>query len=122
MTRLLSATEHWFGFGRDDVWTMFHSYAFDFSVWEIFGALCTGGKLVIVPFWISRSPEDFLKLLRRQQVTVLNQTPSAFGQLIRVPGVYEEPLALRVVIFGGEALEPERLRPGSSAGATSSPG
>jgi len=109
--RLLSATEHWFGFGRDDVWTMFHSYAFDFSVWEIFGALCTGGKLVIVPFWISRSPEDFLKLLRRQQVTVLNQTPSAFGQLIRVPGVYEERLALRVVIFGGEALEPERLRP-----------
>ncbi|ADU38494.1 non-ribosomal peptide synthase/polyketide synthase [Variovorax paradoxus] len=111
VTRLLDATEPWFHFGPEDVWTMFHSYAFDFSVWEMFGALCTGGKLVVVPFWVSRSPEDFLGLLRAQQVTVLNQTPSAFGQLIHTPGLADtEDLALRHVIFGGEALEPNSLR------------
>ncbi|SEO66427.1 amino acid adenylation domain-containing protein, partial [Duganella sp. CF517] len=111
VTRLLQGTDEWFKFGVDDVWTMFHSYAFDFSVWEIFGALCTGGQLVIVPFWISRSPEDFLQLLRRHKVTVLNQTPSAFGQLMHVPGIYDERLSLRAVIFGGEALDPQRLKP-----------
>ncbi|MGJ7564544.1 amino acid adenylation domain-containing protein [Variovorax sp. GB1R11] len=110
VSRLLGATDAWFGFGPDDVWTLFHSYAFDFSVWEIFGALCTGGKLVIVPFWVSRSPEDFLQLLRTQRVTVLNQTPSAFGQLAGLPQSHEGGLALRAVIFGGEALDPQRLR------------
>ncbi|WP_410316222.1 AMP-binding protein, partial [Klebsiella pneumoniae] len=53
VARPLDATDAWFGFGPDDVWTLFHSYAFDFSVWEIFGALCTGGRLVVVPYWIS---------------------------------------------------------------------
>ena len=110
VTRLLGATAPWFSFGPEDVWTMFHSCAFDFSVWEIFGALCTGGRLVVVPFWVSRSPADFLQLLRTQQVTVLNQTPSAFGQLIALPEALEKRLALRAVIFGGEALEPQRLR------------
>ena len=111
ISRLLIAADQWFHLNADDVWTLFHSYAFDFSVWELFGALCTGAKLVIVPFWVSRSPEDFLQLLRQQQVTVLNQTPSAFGQLIQLPRAYEQGLALRLVIFGGEALESERLRP-----------
>nr|WP_228632394.1 non-ribosomal peptide synthetase [Halomonas sp.] len=112
VTRLLDTTEPWFNFDGQDTWTMFHSYAFDFSVWEVFGALCTGGKLVVVPYWVSRSPEDFLKLLCWEQVTVLNQTPSAFRQLMATPDLYNtEDLALRVVIFGGEALEPESLRP-----------
>jgi non-ribosomal peptide synthetase component F len=86
---------------------MFHSLAFDFSVWELFGALTYGGRLVVVPYRTSRSPEDFLELLRGERVTVLNQTPSAFRQLTRVAGLYDEDgakLHLRYVVFGGEAL------------------
>ncbi|MBD9580531.1 non-ribosomal peptide synthase/polyketide synthase [Delftia sp. DLF01] len=112
VARLLDATEAWFGFGPDDVWTLFHSYAFDFSVWEIFGALCTGGRLVVVPYWVSRSPQEFLALLRAENVTVLNQTPSAFGQIMHSPALHRgEGLSLRCVIFGGEALEPATLKP-----------
>ncbi len=112
--RLFQATEPWFHFDRHDVWTMFHSIAFDFSVWEMFGALIYGGRLVVVPYRTSRSPEDFLDLLRREQVTVLNQTPSAFRQLTRVAGLYDESgakLNLRYVVFGGEALDTATLRP-----------
>ena len=83
VTRLLGATQRWFHFGREDVWTLFHSYAFDFSVWEIWGALLYGGRLVVVPKAITRSPQEFLELLVEEGVTVLNQTPSAFYQLMR---------------------------------------
>ncbi|WP_433628263.1 non-ribosomal peptide synthase/polyketide synthase [Nocardia sp. CA-120079] len=104
--RLLDNTRCHFEFGPSDVWTLFHSYAFDFSVWELWGALLHGGTLVVVDYYTSRSPRQFLELLAAQRVTVLNQTPSAFYQLIAA-----EPaeLALRYVIFGGEALEPQRL-------------
>ena len=115
VTRLFSATERWFGFGPEDVWTLFHSYAFDFSVWEIWGALLHGGRLVVVPYWESRSPEAFYALLRDERVTVLNQTPSAFRQLVwaeeSVLGGAPPALALRLVIFGGEALELASLAP-----------
>ncbi|MDZ8261482.1 non-ribosomal peptide synthetase [Nostoc sp. ChiQUE01b] len=113
VVRLLAATESWYNFNQHDVWTLFHSIAFDFSVWEIWGALLYGGQLVVVPYWLSRSPEDFYKLLQTQQVTVLNQTPSAFRQLIQVEESLgnSNNLSLRKVIFGGEALQLESLRP-----------
>ena len=75
VTRLLTATESVFQFKSDDVWTLFHSYAFDFSVWELWGALLYGGRLVVVPYWVSRTPENFYSLLCREGVTVLNQHP-----------------------------------------------
>ncbi|MEV0356930.1 amino acid adenylation domain-containing protein [Nocardia sp. NPDC050697] len=107
--RLLANTAGEFGFGPDDVWTLFHSFAFDFSVWELWGALAFGGELVVVDQATARSPEQFLELLRAKRVTVLNQTPSAFYQLAEAERASEGPLALRSVIFGGEALEPRRL-------------
>ncbi len=110
VVRLFTSTDAWFRFGPQDVWTMFHSVAFDFSVWEIWGALLYGGRLVIVPHRISRSPEQFQELLTREKVTVLNQTPSAFRQLIAADEAGAQ-LSLRLVIFGGEALEMQSLQP-----------
>jgi amino acid adenylation domain-containing protein/non-ribosomal peptide synthase protein (TIGR01720 family) len=113
VVRLFDATAHWFDFKPSDVWTMFHSYAFDFSVWELWGALLYGGRLVVVPYWVSRSPEAFYELACRERVTVLNQTPSAFRHFIQAaqaapPGASH---ALRAVVFGGEALELPSLLP-----------
>ncbi|HEX8905662.1 MAG TPA: amino acid adenylation domain-containing protein, partial [Longimicrobiaceae bacterium] len=109
VARLFTATEPWFGFGAGDVWTLFHSYAFDFSVWEIWGALLYGGRVVVVPRETSRDAAAFHALLRREGVTVLNQTPSAFRQLMAADAELGGDLALRWVIFGGEALEPASL-------------
>ncbi len=111
--RLFAATQSWYNFNQNDVWTNFHSIAFDFSVWEIWGALIYGGRLVIVPYWVSRDTQTFYDLLCSEKVTVLNQTPSAFRQLISVEES-EKPqskLSLRRVIFGGEALEIQSLKP-----------
>ncbi|NVZ80089.1 amino acid adenylation domain-containing protein, partial [Pseudomonas gingeri] len=111
VARLFASTAGAFAFNRDDVWTLFHSFAFDFSVWEIWGALLHGGRLVIVPGLTSRNPQDFYQLLCEQQVTVLNQTPSAFRGLIDAQARGPATHSLRCVVFGGEALEPASLKP-----------
>ncbi|MBI0299412.1 amino acid adenylation domain-containing protein, partial [Streptomyces sp. PRKS01-29] len=112
VVRLLEAIAQCYDYGPDDVWTMFHSYAFDFSVWEIWGALLSGGRLVVVGREVTRSPSDFLELLARESVSVLSQTPSALYQLIAAEAEHGGPrvdTALRFVVLGGEALDPARL-------------
>ncbi|WP_328958904.1 non-ribosomal peptide synthetase [Kitasatospora purpeofusca] len=108
---LLRATAEDFALGPDDTWTLFHSSAFDFSVWEIWGCLLTGGRLVVVPYWTTRDTEEFYELLAEQGVTVLNQTPSAFAQLVRTDRRVRGELALRLVVFGGEPLDVRMLAP-----------
>ncbi|GAA2472876.1 amino acid adenylation domain-containing protein [Streptomyces mauvecolor] len=107
---LLANTRPDMNFGPDDVWVQFHSYSFDFAVWELWGALAHGGELLVPDYALTRSPVDFHRLVRECGVTVLNQTPSAFYQFIEADRHAAEPLtALRRVIFGGEALDLGRL-------------
>lgn len=110
---LFDSVEELYGFNENDVWTLFHSYGFDFSVWEMWGALLHGGRLVIVPTQLSRSPQQFYKMTAAEQVTVLCQTPSAFRQYIHAEeAAGQDPsLNLRYVIMGGEALELNSLQP-----------
>ncbi|MBF0398966.1 MAG: amino acid adenylation domain-containing protein, partial [Desulfobacterales bacterium] len=110
VTRLFFTTEKLYNFSNKDVWSLFHSYAFDFSVWEIFGALFYGGKLVIVPYNVCRAFQELHELLLKEGVTVLNQTPSAFQQLIYTDALKNEKLKLRLVIFGGEKLDIYNLK------------
>lgn len=108
ITCLLRHTLPMFEFNSDDRWTLFHSFSFDFSVWEMFGALVTGGTLVIVAEHTAKDTTSFARLLIEEAVTVLNQTPSAFYQLIR-----EESISAwdpRYIIFGGEALMPSKIK------------
>jgi acyl-coenzyme A synthetase/AMP-(fatty) acid ligase/acyl carrier protein len=111
VSRLFSETQPTFHFGPADVWTLFHSYSFDFSVWEMWGAWLHGGRLVLVSREVSRSSAGFLDLVEREGVTVLNQTPTAFFQLTKAEVDAGAPrnLALRYVILGGESVEPARL-------------
>uniref|UniRef100_UPI0035CBCB5C amino acid adenylation domain-containing protein n=1 Tax=uncultured Mycobacterium sp. TaxID=171292 RepID=UPI0035CBCB5C len=111
LTRLLEALDA--EVERGGVWTQCHSLAFDFSVWEIFGALLNGGRLVVVPDAVVRSPEELHAVLVAEQVGVLSQTPSAFYALETADTLSPElrdQLKLETVVFGGEALEPQRLR------------
>ncbi|MDR7170526.1 amino acid adenylation domain-containing protein, partial [Nocardia kruczakiae] len=129
---LFANTQLLFDFDETDVWTLFHSFAFDFSVWELWCSLATGGAVVVVDHLTSRSPEAFRELLIREQVTVLNQTPSAFYQLAEADRAAQNhtggdtavasagKFALRYIVFGGEALDLRQLgrwyeRHGSSA-------
>ncbi|AFZ28072.1 amino acid adenylation enzyme/thioester reductase family protein [Cylindrospermum stagnale PCC 7417] len=113
VVRLFAATQSWFQFNQNDIWSLFHSYAFDFSVWELWGALLYGGRLVIVPYYVSRTPELFYNLLSQEKITVLNQTPSAFQQILQLEESLnvQRDLSLRYVIFGGETLNIQSLRP-----------
>ncbi|MGE5343979.1 MAG: amino acid adenylation domain-containing protein [Candidatus Omnitrophota bacterium] len=100
-----------FDFNGSDIWTMFHSHCFDFSVWELFGSLLNGGRVVVVPKMVARDTAHFLSLVRQYGVTILNQTPSAFYRFIEVDLQQERHgLAIRTVIFGGEALHPGKLK------------
>ncbi|MEV4612466.1 amino acid adenylation domain-containing protein [Kitasatospora sp. NPDC049258] len=110
--RLFRAADRHYGFGPDDTWCLFHSYAFDVSVWELFGALLHGGRLVVVPELTAKSPDRLLALLADTGVTVLNQTPSAFRQLLKVLTPQRaEALAVRRIVLAGEALSFAALRP-----------
>ncbi|MFJ9060394.1 amino acid adenylation domain-containing protein [Streptomyces sp. NPDC102409] len=119
---LLANTRPDMGFGPDDVWVQFHSYSFDFAVWELWGALVHGGELLVPEYALTRSPVDFHRLVRERGVTVLNQTPSAFYRFVEADLHAGEPLpALRRIIFGGEALDLARLRGWTERHGTDSP-
>ncbi|RFS84171.1 amino acid adenylation domain-containing protein [Actinomadura spongiicola] len=108
---LLDATAEDFALGTGDVWTLFHSSAFDFSVWEIWGCLLTGGRLVVVPYWTARDADAFRSLLAEQRITILNQTPSAFSHLVRADRRARDDLSVRLLVFGGEPLDARLLAP-----------
>jgi amino acid adenylation domain-containing protein len=119
--RLLEATRPLFGFDEHDVWTVFHSYAFDFSVWEIWGALLQGGRLLVIPLHVAQSPAAFHDLLRSERVTILNQTPSAMRQLVEA--IPKGPKnadywSLRLIICGGEAFPRDLASPSMEWGVS----
>ncbi|GGJ91979.1 non-ribosomal peptide synthetase [Streptomyces camponoticapitis] len=119
---LLANTRPDMDFGPRDVWVQFHSFSFDFAVWELWGALAHGAELLVPEYGLTRSPVDFHRLVRERGVTVLNQTPSAFYQFIEADRHADEPVtALRRIIFGGEALDPGRLRGWVERHGTGSP-
>lgn len=112
VVRLMANDRHDFDFSSRDVWVAAHSFCFDFSVWELYGALLYGGRLVIPEHGQVRDTNAFYDLLAREGVTILNQTPPAFYRLAEVAcrrGV-KALAALRTVIFGGDRLAPELLQ------------
>jgi amino acid adenylation domain-containing protein/non-ribosomal peptide synthase protein (TIGR01720 family) len=115
LVRLFKTDKPLFDFNDRDVWTMFHSFCFDFSVWEMYGALLYGGKLVIVPESCTKDTKVFAELVHHEQVTVLNQTPSAFQVLQEYMTSEFEEIPIRYVIFGGEALQPASLKTWNSS-------
>jgi amino acid adenylation domain-containing protein/non-ribosomal peptide synthase protein (TIGR01720 family) len=113
VVRLMFHDNYLFDFDNNDVWTMFHSYCFDFSVWEMYGALLYGGKLAIIPKIVSKDPQRYLEILEKDGVTILNQTPSAFYNLVNEvfnPSNRERKLEIKYIIFGGETLKPIKLK------------
>ncbi|HWA26881.1 MAG TPA: amino acid adenylation domain-containing protein, partial [Lacunisphaera sp.] len=110
VVQLLEGCNQHYALCAKDVWSVFHSFAFDFSVWEIWGALLYGGRAVIVPEETARAPAEFVQLLRREKVTILSQTPSAFAVFAEEESLGEKLESLRWITFGGEALNYSRLR------------
>ncbi|SFE91411.1 non-ribosomal peptide synthase domain TIGR01720/amino acid adenylation domain-containing protein [Chitinophaga sp. CF118] len=115
VVRLFETETPLYDFNDSDVWTMFHSFCFDFSVWEMYGALFYGGRLVLVPKNIARDITLFGELLIREKVTILNQTPSSFYVLQDYLTARTNTISVRYVIFGGEALNPGKLKPWKAA-------
>lgn len=112
VVRLIKNEHFQFDFDENDVWTMFHSVAFDFSVWELYACLLYGSKLILVPETTAKDPKKFLQLLRNENVTVLNQTPTYFYNLLDRELLNEDSnLSVRYIIFGGEALKPNLVKP-----------
>ncbi|MFC7303462.1 amino acid adenylation domain-containing protein [Streptomyces monticola] len=111
VTALLAGAAREFDFRAADAWLLFHSLAFDVSVWEIWGAFATGGRLVVLPHWSARSPEATLRVVREERIGVLSQTPTAFGPLAAAAlRAGAELPDLRYVVFAGEKLVPDTLR------------
>ena len=107
VVRLMKNDKFLFDFTDKDVWTMFHSVSFDFSVWEMYGALLYGGKLVVVPDYVAKDPNLYLDLMDKEGVTVLNQTPTYFYNLLSSEVKAPHPnLKIRYIVYGGEALKP----------------
>jgi amino acid adenylation domain-containing protein len=112
ITGLMKTGKSLFDYNKQDVWTMYHSYCFDFSVWEMYGALLHGGRLILIPLMITRDPRQYLEILRKERVSILNQTPAIFYHLVQEEIMSPtKDLNIRVVIFGGEALTPGKLKP-----------
>lgn len=110
LLHLFAGARHKFDFHNNDVWTLFHSFSFDFSVWEIWGALLYGGSLVIVPGTATHMADEFYRLLIKHKVTILSQTPSAFYQLAIIAVSYKQKLFLRFIVFDGEVLAPKIIQ------------
>ncbi len=96
-------------FTGDDVWTLAHSTAFDFSVWEMWGALLHGARLVVLPRAVVLDPAELWRTVVAEQVTVFSSTPGAFEQL--AGAAVDAPAgALRAVVLGGDRCDTARLR------------
>ncbi|WP_330261086.1 amino acid adenylation domain-containing protein [Streptomyces sp. NBC_00539] len=109
--RLFHVSEALYDFTADDVWSLFHTFAFDVSVWEMWGALLYGGCVVVVEQEVAKDPRALWELLKRERVTMMSQTPTAFNQLIAEDAGRAERLPLRRVVLAGEALHFSDLRP-----------
>lgn len=112
--RMYTASEAVFACGADDIWSVFHAYTFDFSVWEFWGGLLHGGGIVMIDELICRSPEAFINVMLQHKVTVLNQTPSALMQIINQTLLTQHAQLwqqLRLIILDGEPLDFSSLQP-----------
>ena len=110
---LLHATNNIFNQNEQDVWTLFHTYTFDFSTWEIFGSLLYGGKLVVIPKEVTTNPKEFFNLVIHEKVTILNQTPTFFYKVLEQEKLFDlssSDLSIRYIILGGEAVQAKPLK------------
>ncbi|HET8707036.1 MAG TPA: AMP-binding protein, partial [Pseudomonadales bacterium] len=106
---LMSAMRAEFHFSSGDTWTLYHSIAFDFSVWEVWGALAHGGRLVLVSHDVARSSEAFHQLLLKESVTILNHTPSEFRYLLAPYIESREKPPVRYLFLGAESVDMQNL-------------